>query len=160
MSKTENEVRPPRSRVASAGRTRAKGADGFCPYGPWITTADEVPDPHDLGLRTWVNGELRQDARTSDLIFSIPELIAFLRDWQHTWVIPAAGGEAVGADPAPAYLTGAVMLRLPAMPPKKPEAILAMPCPILSCRLSLGVSVKSSMICAMFSGVFSRRPAR
>jgi acylpyruvate hydrolase len=58
--------------------TRAKGADGFCPYGPWITTADEVPDPHALGLRTWVNGELRQDSNTSDLIFTIPELIDFI----------------------------------------------------------------------------------
>ena len=60
--------------------TRAKGFDTSCPYGPWITTADEVPDPEDLRLRTWVNGELRQDARTSDLIFSIPEVIAFLRE--------------------------------------------------------------------------------
>ena len=58
--------------------TRAKGADGFCPYGPWITTADEVPDAEDLRLRTWVNGELRQDARTSDLIFGIDELVGFI----------------------------------------------------------------------------------
>src|SRR5881227_317724 len=36
--------------------TRAKGFDGSCPYGPWITTADEVGDPHGLALRTWVNG--------------------------------------------------------------------------------------------------------
>jgi len=60
--------------------TRAKGADTFCPYGPWITTADEVPDPEDLRLRTWVNGELRQDARTSDLIFGIEHLVAFLQE--------------------------------------------------------------------------------
>ena len=60
--------------------TRAKGADGFCPYGPWITTADEVEDPEDLRLRTWVNGELRQDARTSDLIFGLDELVAFLSE--------------------------------------------------------------------------------
>jgi acylpyruvate hydrolase len=60
--------------------TRAKGADGFCPYGPWITTADEVGDPHALGLRTWVNGELRQDSNTSDLIFGVPEVIAFLSE--------------------------------------------------------------------------------
>ena len=60
--------------------TRAKGADGFCPYGPWITTADEVEDPEDLRLRTWVNGELRQDARTNDLIFGISELVAFLSE--------------------------------------------------------------------------------
>src|SRR3954452_21634830 len=39
--------------------TRAKGFDGSCPFGPWVTTADEVPDPEGLALRTWVNGELR-----------------------------------------------------------------------------------------------------
>jgi acylpyruvate hydrolase len=60
--------------------TRAKGADGFCPYGPWITTADEVPDPHVLALRTWVNGELRQDSNTSNLIIRVPELIAFIAE--------------------------------------------------------------------------------
>jgi acylpyruvate hydrolase len=60
--------------------TRAKGFDGSCPFGPWVTTADEVAQPGDLALRTWVNGELRQDSRTSDLIFSIPELVAFLRE--------------------------------------------------------------------------------
>jgi acylpyruvate hydrolase len=58
--------------------TRAKGADTFCPYGPWITTADEVPDPGNLQLRTWVNGELRQDTSTADLIFGCDELVAFI----------------------------------------------------------------------------------
>jgi 2-keto-4-pentenoate hydratase/2-oxohepta-3-ene-1,7-dioic acid hydratase in catechol pathway len=60
--------------------TRAKGADGFCPYGPWITTAEEVPDPHALRLRTWVNGALRQDSNTSNLIFTVPELVAFIAE--------------------------------------------------------------------------------
>lgn len=60
--------------------TRAKGADGFCPYGPWITTVDEVPDPHALWLRTWVNGELRQDSSTSNLIFKADELVAFISE--------------------------------------------------------------------------------
>ena len=55
--------------------TRGKGADTFCPWGPWITTADELGDPHDLRLRTWVNGELRQDATTADLIFTVPVLV-------------------------------------------------------------------------------------
>ncbi len=55
--------------------TRAKGADGFCPFGPWVTTSDEVPEPENLFLRTWVNGELRQDGRTNDLLFSIDQLI-------------------------------------------------------------------------------------
>ncbi len=58
--------------------TRAKGADTFCPWGPWVTTADEVPDPEDLALRTWVNGELRQDSRTSDLIFGCQAVVDFL----------------------------------------------------------------------------------
>jgi 2-keto-4-pentenoate hydratase/2-oxohepta-3-ene-1,7-dioic acid hydratase in catechol pathway len=58
--------------------TRAKGADDFCPYGPWITTTDEIADVHALSLRTWVNGELRQDSNTSNLIFTVPELVAFI----------------------------------------------------------------------------------
>jgi acylpyruvate hydrolase len=60
--------------------TRAKGFDGSCPWGPWITTADEVPDPLALHLRTWVNGELRQDSPTSDLIFTPEQIVAFLRE--------------------------------------------------------------------------------
>jgi 2-keto-4-pentenoate hydratase/2-oxohepta-3-ene-1,7-dioic acid hydratase in catechol pathway len=58
--------------------TRAKGADTFCPFGPWITTADEIPDPGNLRLRTWVNDELRQDSNTSNLIFGCAELVAFI----------------------------------------------------------------------------------
>ncbi|MGH2840724.1 MAG: fumarylacetoacetate hydrolase family protein [Solirubrobacteraceae bacterium] len=60
--------------------TRAKGADGFCPWGPWITTADEVPDPRNLRLTTHVSGELRQDASTSDLIFGPQELVDFISE--------------------------------------------------------------------------------
>ena len=60
--------------------TRAKGADTFCPWGPWVTTADEVADPGALALRTWVNGDLRQDASTANLIFGVEELVAFLRE--------------------------------------------------------------------------------
>ena len=57
---------------------RAKGADTFAPWGPWITTADEVPDPQALRIRTWVAGELMQDGTTSDMVFSVAELIAFI----------------------------------------------------------------------------------
>lgn len=53
-----------------------KGIDGFCPMGPAVLTADQVPDPRTLRLRTWVNGELRQDAVVADLIFDIPTLIS------------------------------------------------------------------------------------
>jgi 2-keto-4-pentenoate hydratase/2-oxohepta-3-ene-1,7-dioic acid hydratase in catechol pathway len=58
--------------------TRAKGADTFCPFGPWVTTSDEVPEPENLDLRTWVNGELRQDSNTCDLIFGCQELTQFI----------------------------------------------------------------------------------
>jgi acylpyruvate hydrolase len=58
--------------------TRAKGADTFCPYGPWITTADEVPDPGSLALRTWVNDELRQESNTSNLVFGCAALVEFI----------------------------------------------------------------------------------
>ncbi len=53
-----------------------KGIDTFCPMGPAILTADEVPDPTALTLKTWVNGDLRQNAVVADLIFDIPTLIA------------------------------------------------------------------------------------
>ncbi len=49
--------------------TRAKAFDASCPWGPWITTVDEVGDPEALHLRTWVNGDLRQDSPTSELVF-------------------------------------------------------------------------------------------
>ena len=52
-----------------------KGIDGFCPMGPAILTADEAPDPGALRVTTHVNGEKRQDAPVSDLIFDIPTLI-------------------------------------------------------------------------------------
>jgi 2-keto-4-pentenoate hydratase/2-oxohepta-3-ene-1,7-dioic acid hydratase in catechol pathway len=60
--------------------TRAKGFDASCPWGPWITTADEVPDPQALRLTTHVNGELRQDASTADLVFGPQQVVDFLRE--------------------------------------------------------------------------------
>lgn len=57
---------------------RSKSFDTFCPIGPWITTADEVPDPQGLGVRSWVNGEPRQDSSTSEMIFSVEYLIWYI----------------------------------------------------------------------------------
>ena len=57
---------------------KGKSCETFNPLGPWLVTADEVPGPQALGLRTWVNGQLRQDSTTADLIFAIPELVAFI----------------------------------------------------------------------------------
>src|SRR3954452_8109366 len=59
---------------------RAKGFDSSCPWGPWITTVDEVPDAGSLKVTPHVNGEQRQDGNTSDLIFKPGELVAFIAE--------------------------------------------------------------------------------
>jgi 2-keto-4-pentenoate hydratase/2-oxohepta-3-ene-1,7-dioic acid hydratase in catechol pathway len=58
--------------------TMGKSFDTHGPLGPWLTTADEVGDPHGLRLRTWVNGELRQDSSTKQLIFDCFALVEHL----------------------------------------------------------------------------------
>jgi acylpyruvate hydrolase len=58
--------------------TRAKGFDSSCPWGPWITTADEVADPQALRIGSHVNGEVRQDSTTGDLIFGPQELVEWI----------------------------------------------------------------------------------
>lgn len=55
-----------------------KAFDGSCPLGPWIVTADELGPNPDLAVRGRLNGELMQDSRTADFIYSVPELVAFL----------------------------------------------------------------------------------
>jgi 2-keto-4-pentenoate hydratase/2-oxohepta-3-ene-1,7-dioic acid hydratase in catechol pathway len=57
---------------------RGKSPDTFCPLGPWIVTADELPDPHSLNIRTILNGQVVQDSNTGDMLFRLPELISFL----------------------------------------------------------------------------------
>jgi len=55
--------------------TRAKGFDSFCPLGPWIETELDVSD---LAIKTYLNGDLVQDGRTSDMIFDVPALVAYV----------------------------------------------------------------------------------
>jgi len=57
---------------------RVKNRDATTPVGPWIVDVADVPDPARLTLRTWVNGELRQEGTTADMIFDIPTLIEYL----------------------------------------------------------------------------------
>jgi 2-keto-4-pentenoate hydratase/2-oxohepta-3-ene-1,7-dioic acid hydratase in catechol pathway len=57
---------------------KGKGLDGTCPMGPWIVTADEVPDPHALRLASRVNGDIKQDSNTRYMYFKIPRIIAEL----------------------------------------------------------------------------------
>jgi 2,4-diketo-3-deoxy-L-fuconate hydrolase len=57
---------------------RGKSCDTFAPMGPFVATRDEVKDPHGLGIKMRLNGQVMQDSRTDQLIFKVPELIEFL----------------------------------------------------------------------------------
>jgi 2-keto-4-pentenoate hydratase/2-oxohepta-3-ene-1,7-dioic acid hydratase in catechol pathway len=57
---------------------KGKSLDGCCPTGPWIVTADELPDPHRLRINCHVNGELRQDDTTAEMLFDIPAILDHL----------------------------------------------------------------------------------
>jgi 2-keto-4-pentenoate hydratase/2-oxohepta-3-ene-1,7-dioic acid hydratase in catechol pathway len=55
-----------------------KGFETFAPIGPWITTKDDIADPHDLWMKLWVNGELRQNAKTDAMVNDITALVSYL----------------------------------------------------------------------------------
>jgi 2-keto-4-pentenoate hydratase/2-oxohepta-3-ene-1,7-dioic acid hydratase in catechol pathway len=79
--------------------TKGKSADTFCPIGPWLVTADAVPDPGRLQLWTEVNGERRQDSNTSDLIFGVDHIVSYLSHFmtlQPGDVIPTGTPSGVG----------------------------------------------------------------
>ena len=73
--------------------TRAKSLDTFCQVGPSLVPAGEVPDPQALRIRCLVNGEVRQDSSTADMVFTVAELIAF-------------ASEAITLEPGDLILTG------------------------------------------------------
>jgi 2-keto-4-pentenoate hydratase/2-oxohepta-3-ene-1,7-dioic acid hydratase in catechol pathway len=55
-----------------------KTMDKFMPIGPYLATADEVPDPQKLAIRTWLNGDLRQNSNTDDMIFPVAEIVSYI----------------------------------------------------------------------------------
>jgi 2-keto-4-pentenoate hydratase/2-oxohepta-3-ene-1,7-dioic acid hydratase in catechol pathway len=65
---------------------RGKSFDSFCPLGPALVTADELPDPQTLRIRAVLNGETMQDSNTADMIFSVAHLVSFLS--QDTTLLP------------------------------------------------------------------------
>jgi len=58
--------------------TKGKSCDGFAPMGPWLVSADDVPDPQALRIRTRVDDEVRQDGSTADMVFPVDEIISYL----------------------------------------------------------------------------------
>lgn len=65
---------------------RGKSCDTFAPCGPWITTADEIADPHNLRIALTLNGQTMQDSNTSNLIFKVPYLVSYLSQ-SLTWEV-------------------------------------------------------------------------
>ncbi|GHF03207.1 2-hydroxyhepta-2,4-diene-1,7-dioate isomerase [Streptomyces spiralis] len=57
---------------------KGKNCETFNPFGPWLVTADEVPDPQNLSLKLWVNGELKQDGTTAEQIFPVAEVVRYV----------------------------------------------------------------------------------
>lgn len=66
------------SKNMAGTRSVRKGFETFAPIGPWITTKDEIADPHNLWMKLWINGELKQSARTDAMINDIAAQISFL----------------------------------------------------------------------------------
>ncbi|MBP6252162.1 MAG: fumarylacetoacetate hydrolase family protein [Rubrivivax sp.] len=96
---------------------KGKGCDSFGPIGPWLVTADEVPDPQALGLWLDVNGQRRQTGSTQTMIFGVATLVSYLSrfmtlragDVITTGTPPGVG---MGAKPAPVYLKPGDVMRL------------------------------------------------
>ncbi|NGO73213.1 fumarylacetoacetate hydrolase family protein, partial [Streptomyces boncukensis] len=94
---------------------KGKNCETFNPLGPWLVTADEVPDPQALGLRLWVNGELRQDGTSAEQIFPVAEVVRYL-----SWFMTLYPGDVINtgtpagvamgmAEPKPYLRAGDVM---------------------------------------------------
>lgn len=73
-----NDVSARDAQFADGQWVRAKSFDTFCPLGPWIVTADEIPDPQALRIACRVNGETLQDSTTAEMIFSVAQIISYL----------------------------------------------------------------------------------
>jgi 2-keto-4-pentenoate hydratase/2-oxohepta-3-ene-1,7-dioic acid hydratase in catechol pathway len=77
LSARDRGRRPPVSETSPFRHdwTKHKTFDGSCPLGPWLVPAAEIADPQNLGLKLWVNGVLKQDSNTKDMIFTLAEQI-------------------------------------------------------------------------------------
>jgi 2-keto-4-pentenoate hydratase/2-oxohepta-3-ene-1,7-dioic acid hydratase in catechol pathway len=91
-----NDVSARGVQLATSQWTLGKSFPTFTPMGPWIVTADEIGDPHKLDIRLALNGELMQSANTRDLIFSIPDLIAYISS-----IVPLEAGDVISTGTPP-----------------------------------------------------------
>lgn len=100
---------------------KGKSFDGFGPIGPWLVTADELPDPQGIALELSVNGEVRQRSSTADMIFPVAEIVSYLS--QFMTLLPGdlvitgtPEGVGLGMKPAPVFLQRGDVMQLSAGP--------------------------------------------
>lgn len=91
-----NDVSARGVQLATTQWTLGKSFPTFTPMGPWIVTKDEIADPHALDIRLTLNGEVMQSANTRDLIFRIPELIAYVSS-----IVPLEAGDVISTGTPP-----------------------------------------------------------
>jgi 2-keto-4-pentenoate hydratase/2-oxohepta-3-ene-1,7-dioic acid hydratase in catechol pathway len=91
-----NDVSARGVQLATSQWTLGKSFPTFTPIGPWIVTADEIADPHNLDIRLTLNDEVMQSANTRDLIFKIPDLIAHISS-----IVPLEGGDVISTGTPP-----------------------------------------------------------
>jgi len=96
---------------------KGKGCDTFGPIGPWLVTADEVPDPQALGLWLEVDGHRYQDGNTRTMVFGVAHLVAYLSRFMtlHPGDVISTGtppGVGMGCKPEPVYLRPGQTMRL------------------------------------------------
>ena len=91
-----NDVSARGVQLATSQWTLGKSFPTFTPMGPWIVTADEIPDPHNLNISLKLNGQVMQQANTRDLIFPAPELIAHISS-----IVPLESGDVISTGTPP-----------------------------------------------------------
>lgn len=91
-----NDVSARGVQLATSQWTLGKSFPTFTPMGPWIVTADEVEDPHELDIRLTLDDEVMQSANTRDLIFKIPDLIAYISS-----IVPLEAGDVISTGTPP-----------------------------------------------------------
>jgi len=100
---------------------KGKSFDGFGPIGPWLVTADELPDPQSIPLELKVNGEVRQKSSTADMIFPVAEIVSYLSRFMtllpgDVVITGTPEGVGLGIKPAPQFLKRGDVMTLSAGP--------------------------------------------
>ena len=96
---------------------KGKGYDSFAPIGPWLVTADEVPDPHAIDLWLEVNGQRMQNGSTRNFIFDVPTVLSYISSFMtlepgDVVLTGTPAGVGMGQKPAPVYLKAGDVMRL------------------------------------------------